>query len=174
MKHATSHCPTGESVHGPTGESVSIDRHDTLSSAQNPHARKNQFREPNQYDLGHPVRPRKISLLFFRIVWHISRHPTLRRGAARDRHERWGGMRWTRRCRVRMRSQGGATRERSREARKTSGIVADGEVVWSWHPLLMLSLRGGIISPTGICDAIESAWRRWQEEFVAGESTYKA
>jgi len=48
-------------------------------------------------------------------------------------------MRWTRRCRVRMRSQGGASRERSREARETSGIVADGEVVWSWHPLLMSS-----------------------------------
>jgi len=28
-----------------TSESVSIDRDDTLSSAQKPHARKNQFRE---------------------------------------------------------------------------------------------------------------------------------
>jgi hypothetical protein len=27
---------------------------------------------------------------------------------------------------------------------------ADGEVVWSWHPLLMLSARGGTLSPTGI------------------------
>src|SRR6266566_1404817 len=34
----------------------------------------------------------------------------------------------------------GQTRERSREARETSGVVADGEVVWSWHPLLMLNL----------------------------------
>jgi hypothetical protein len=33
----------------------------------------------------------------------------------------------------------GQTRERSREARKTSGIVADGEGVWSWHPLLVSS-----------------------------------
>jgi hypothetical protein len=49
-------------------------------------------------------------------------------------------MRWTRRCRVRMRSQGGESRERSKEARETSGSVADGEVVWSWHPLLMLNL----------------------------------
>jgi hypothetical protein len=24
--------------------------------------------------------------------------------------------------------------------RKTNGALADGEVVWSWHPLLMLSL----------------------------------
>ena len=49
-------------------------------------------------------------------------------------------MRWTRRCRVRMRSQGDASRERSREARETNGIDADGEVVWSWHPLLVSSL----------------------------------
>jgi hypothetical protein len=48
-----------------------------------------------------------------------------------------------------MRSQGEAIRERSREARETSGIVADGELVWSWHPLLMLSGRGGTLSPTG-------------------------
>jgi hypothetical protein len=48
-------------------------------------------------------------------------------------------MRWTRRCRVRMRSQGEEIRERSREARETSGSVADGEGVWSWHPLLMSS-----------------------------------
>jgi len=34
---------------------------------------------------------------------------------------------------------GRATRERSRAARKTSGIVANGEVVWSWHPLLVSS-----------------------------------
>jgi hypothetical protein len=33
----------------------------------------------------------------------------------------------------------GQTRERSREARETSGIDAYGEVVWSWHPLLMSS-----------------------------------
>src|SRR6266700_5777315 len=61
------------------------------------------------------------------------------RGAYRDRHERGGGMRWTRRCRVRMRSQGEETRERSREARETSGSVADGQSVWSWHPLLVSS-----------------------------------
>jgi hypothetical protein len=48
-------------------------------------------------------------------------------------------MRWTRRCRVRMRSQGEATRERSREARETSGSVADGQSVWSWRPLLVSS-----------------------------------
>jgi hypothetical protein len=30
----------------------------------------------------------------------------------------------------------GQTRERSTEACKTRGIVADGQSVWSWHPLL--------------------------------------
>jgi hypothetical protein len=39
----------------------------------------------------------------------------LTRGAFRDRHERWCGMRWT------------------RLRRKTSGVFADGEVVWFWH-----------------------------------------
>jgi hypothetical protein len=34
----------------------------------------------------------------------------------------------------------GQTRERSSKARKTSGMVADGEGVWSWHPLLVSSL----------------------------------
>jgi hypothetical protein len=43
-------------------------------------------------------------------------------------------MRWTRRCRARMGSQGGSIRSVSgQEARKTSGVVADGEVVWSWR-----------------------------------------
>ena len=70
-----------------------------------------------------------------------SRYPaSMQRGVTANRHETWGGMRWTRRCRVRMRSRGEATRERSRAARETSGSVADGEVVWSRHPLLMLSL----------------------------------
>jgi hypothetical protein len=50
------------------------------------------------------------------------------------------GMRWTRRCRARLRALGEAIRERSREACETNGIEAYGEVVWSWHPLLMLSL----------------------------------
>jgi hypothetical protein len=34
----------------------------------------------------------------------------------------------------------GHTRERSTEACETSGIDAYGEVVWSWHPLLVSSL----------------------------------
>jgi hypothetical protein len=64
-------------------------------------------------------------------------------------------MRWTRRCRVRMRSQGEETRERSREARETSGSVADGQSVWSWHPLLVSSRRR-YVGPTGRRYAINS------------------
>jgi hypothetical protein len=32
---------------------------------------------------------------------------------------------------------------------QTNGAEADGEVVWSWHPLLMLSLAEASIGPTG-------------------------
>ena len=46
------------------------------------------------------------------------------------------------------RVQGGATRERSRAARRTSGMVADGKSVWSWHPLLVSSRRRRV-GPTG-------------------------
>jgi hypothetical protein len=49
-----------------------------------------------------------------------------------------------------MRSQGEVTLVSDQEARETSGIVAYGEVVWFWHPLLTLSPRGGTLSPTGI------------------------
>ena len=64
----------------------------------------------------------------------------------------------------------GQTRERSREARETSGIVADGEVVWSWHPLLMSSRAEVTSAQPGADETFQSAWRRWQKEFVTGES----
>ena len=57
-------------------------------------------------------KPKNISLLFFRNLCFSSGIPPLRRGAARDRHERWGGMRWTRRCRAR---EGIAGRVKARE-----------------------------------------------------------
>lgn len=37
--------------------------------------------------------------------------------------------------------------ERS-EARETNGVVADGEAVWFWHPLLVSSRRR-LVNPTG-------------------------
>src|SRR5450631_254935 len=44
------------------------------------------------------------------------------RGVAADRHETWGGLRWTRRCRVRMRSQGEVklVSDRQRRARRAA------------------------------------------------------
>ena len=47
-------------------------------------------------------------------------------GAARDRHERCGEMRWT------------------RGARQTSARSADGEVVWSWRPDAGVKSAGSI------------------------------
>src|ERR1700733_6773097 len=47
------------------------------------------------------------------IIFIPSRHPGPIRGAFRDRHERWAGMRWT------------------LQARKANAREADGEVVWS-------------------------------------------
>jgi hypothetical protein len=49
-------------------------------------------------------------------------------------------MRWTRQRRARRYRRASQTRERFNRVRKTNGAFADGEVVWSWHPLLMLSL----------------------------------
>jgi len=34
-------------------------------------------------------------------------------------------------------------------ARETNDALADGEVVWSWHPLLVLNLRR-LVNPTGL------------------------
>ena len=75
--------------------------------------------------------------------------------------KRWDGMRWTRQHRVRLTLQGElilvsngrcigrAVLQRFRQGSAGStwlveGLAeeaADGEVVWAWHPLLMLSLR---------------------------------
>jgi hypothetical protein len=46
-------------------------------------------------------------------------------------------------------------RERFNRARKTTGVVAYGEVVWSWHPLLMSSWRRSI-GPTGYGSIVNS------------------
>jgi hypothetical protein len=58
------------------------------------------------------------------------------------------GMRWTRQ---RWASAGIAGRALARERSNgtlTNGADADGEVVWSWHPLLVSSLRRHV-GPTG-------------------------
>jgi hypothetical protein len=119
-------CPTGES----------LDFLFALASlhafgAEKTHARKIQFRFSVQADLGCPVPLAKIFL--FRIFENRDLFTPFRagkRGVSRSSRT-WRGMRWTRMC------------------RKTSGIDADGEVVWSWRALAgakqatMLTHRAG-------------------------------
>jgi hypothetical protein len=60
------------------------------------------------------------------------------------------GMRWTRQRRARAGIAGQALHGpvSGRRARRRTAHVADGEVVWSWHPLLVLNRRRQV-GPTG-------------------------
>ena len=62
----------------------------------------------------------------------------------------------------------GACARRSLSGR--SRVVADGKAVWSWHPLLVLSFAE-VHHPNRALRRRQFAKRRWQKEFVAGEST---
>jgi len=64
------------------------------------------------------------------------------------------------------RSQGGIISVSGSRARKTSDADADGEVVWSRHPLLVSSSRG-TFGPTGPDEPLIRE-RPWQKEFVTG------
>src|SRR5712691_3217608 len=87
----------------------------TASSSEKSHARKSQFREPIQRDLGRPVpREKIIRFVLSPNQWFPLRIPARSEGRTR-RHGRWAGMRWT------------------RERRETSAAHADGEIVWSWR-----------------------------------------
>jgi len=99
-------------------------------------SRKKQFAFPNAYSMASFARPAS-SEGRIAIVTDVER-----------------GMRWTRRRRARERlnRRAGQTRERL-AARKTSDVVADGEVVWFWHPLLMLS-RVEAYSAQPVSDAL--------------------
>jgi hypothetical protein len=59
-------------------------------------------------------------------------------------------------------------RERS-NGELTNGAYADGEVVWSWHPLLVSSLRRHV-GPTG-CGQALSADDGDKRNSLTGEST---
>ena len=76
------------------------------------------------------------------------RCPTPQRGVSRSSRTR-GGMRWTRQRRARdvMAGRVDETCERSNGA-LTNEVAADGEAVWSWHPLLVSSWRRHV-GPTG-------------------------
>jgi hypothetical protein len=99
-------------------------------------------------------------------------------GADRESSRTRDGMRWTRQRRRDRRSQGGINPVSDQPARRRTAlqrlgwnsadstwsaavlveVAAYGEVVWSWHPLLMLSPRRRV-GPTGLKQAI-SARRR--------------
>ena len=71
-------------------------------------------------------------------------HPASMRGACRDRHERGGGMRWTRLHRSARASSGKARpalvagwtckKMMLNRSARTNDVVADGQAVWSWRP----------------------------------------
>ena len=58
----------------------------------------------------------------------------------------------------------------ARPSRYGRGRVAYGEAVWSWHPLLVSSRRRCFRAQPGDDETIQIRRRRWQDEFVAGES----
>ncbi len=139
--------------------------------------------------------------LFEKIFWfsedpnhfYNRRHPVPHRGAFRDRHGRWSGMRWTRQRRARRGSQGGSCRERSDGARTNDAANrlcqnspcargaagslawtgADGEVVWSWRPDAGVKSGGDASGPTGFGMYRQSEWRRWQTSRSPGRARSK-
>jgi hypothetical protein len=57
--------------------------------------------------------------------------------------------------------------------RKTNGTDADGEVVWSWHPLLMLSRAEASSARPGYEMPFNPRGDGGKKELVTGEITYK-
>jgi hypothetical protein len=80
----------------------------------------------------------RFTIRKIRIISSVTSSP--RRGVG-HRHQGWDGMRWTRQRRACLRLQGEMKLVSDRTAHETSDAVAYGEAVWSWHPLLMPSLR---------------------------------
>jgi hypothetical protein len=58
-------------------------------------------------------------------------------------------------------------------ARKTNGAEAYGEVVWSWHPLLMLSRAEASSAQPGYEMSFNPSDDGGKKELVTGEITYK-
>jgi len=83
-------------------------------------------------------------------------------------------MRWTRQCRVRFSGSRGDFIVSDSEAHETSGNVAYGEVVWSWHPLLVSSRAEALVGPTGCATPFNPRGDGDKKELVAGESTKEA
>src|SRR6266436_5453644 len=99
-----------------------------------------------------------------------SSHPS--RGAYRDRHGRWDGMRWTRqrRARGRDRRAGRKIRERSSSARDERRCCGRrSRVVLT--PVAGVKSRGGFVGPTGRVKPSNSRGDGDKKELVAGEIT---
>jgi hypothetical protein len=106
-------------------------------------------------------------------------HPVPLRGAYHDRHGRWDGMRWTRRRWRAGEIAGRSIRERSSGAQderrlarrsllaKTGGCVRQKRVVLA--PVAGVKSAEVFSGPTGFGKP-SIRRRRWQDEFVAGES----
>jgi hypothetical protein len=98
-----------------------------------------------------------------------SRHPASRQRGASRSSRTLGGMRWTRRCRAcLLGSQGEAIREWSARARRAALLrtaKACGPGTRCWCQV------GEDVSAQPGADTSSIRRRRWQDEFVAGEST---
>jgi hypothetical protein len=110
-------------THCPTGESVAFPHLASLVAAFFPV--EDRMREKSNFALWFKLiwvvqSAREIFPFRFFRNWCILAASRLDQRGARDRHERWSGMRWTRHGQALL--------------RKTTGDAADGEIVWSWRP----------------------------------------
>jgi hypothetical protein len=143
-----------------------------------PFAPSDDFSQLHQRDLACPVGSRKIFRFRCRanqFYQFAPSHPP--RGADRESSRTRDGMRWTRqrwretaiagrisvsdrsvRRRTALQRLGWNSSDSTWSAAVLVEVAAYGEVVWSWHPLLMLSPRRRV-GPTGLEQAI-SARRR--------------
>ena len=78
-------------------------------------------------------------------------------------------MHWTRQRRRARGDRRASFRERSAGV-QTNGAVADGEVVWSWHPLLVSSLAEAISAQPGVGCAFNPRGDGGKKELVTEES----
>src|SRR6266404_3286747 len=94
-----------------------------------------------------PPLQKYLALLLTQIS-SLSRAVSSHRGAYRDRHGRGMGCGGRGSIGHVRESQGGINSVSDKTACGRQMLAADGEVVWSWHPLLVLNLRRRV-GPTG-------------------------
>ena len=131
-------------------------------------ARCGDFLQWLQADLPRPVSVAKI-ICFAATPNHPykSRHPVPKKRGVGHRHERWGGMRWTRQRQAREAVRRAVIRERTRRAGRTAlkrTAKPCGPDTRGW-----CQAAGGEFDPTGSIEP--SSRQRWrQDEFVSRES----